>query len=123
MKAPLAHRRGGPELRGAVAMAVWLSLAFAAGGCFEPEEPACGFACGEEEACPENYRCAPDGWCKRDDVDDDHPCGELGDAGASDADAPDTAAPDAGEGASAGPRSGTTPSSTGRGDSQGEISR
>ncbi len=80
--------------------AAFAVTALAASACFDPPEPACGLACGPGERCPDGYRCAPDGWCKRADVDDDFDCGAAlldaaePDAGASDEpDASSDAAP------------------------------
>ena len=83
------------------AAALWVGAAMLAGACFDAPEPACAFACGEYDTCPAAYRCASDGWCKREDVDEDYPCGaRLHDAAPTDASPPsgnaDTAWPDAG---------------------------
>jgi hypothetical protein len=32
-------------------------------GCFDPEEPLCAFACGDNNLCPDDYQCLPDGYC------------------------------------------------------------
>ena len=45
---------------------VWslaLLLPLAAIGCFDPDEPPCAFACGDNGACPDDYMCLPDGFC------------------------------------------------------------
>jgi len=34
-------------------------------GCFAPDEPACAFACGSGEMCPDNYLCQADGYCHK----------------------------------------------------------
>ncbi|MCG8420671.1 MAG: hypothetical protein MJE77_22355 [Proteobacteria bacterium] len=60
-------------VRMAVIAALWLALA----GCYETPKPACSFSCVDNNgACPEGYRCADDGWCKRDDVAADLDCGD-----------------------------------------------
>ena len=41
------------------------ALAAAIGACFSPHEPACAFACGPDQACPESYVCMSDGLCHR----------------------------------------------------------
>ena len=56
-----------------------LALSLAA-GCYAPPEPACGFFCGAQGACPENYTCA-DGRCRRNDAPASLDCGNLPDAG------------------------------------------
>lgn len=43
-----------------------------AGGCYE--RPVCSFRCGEDGACPYEYRCAPDGRCKLRDVSPSYEC-------------------------------------------------
>jgi hypothetical protein len=53
------------------------TLAILAAGCFSKPKPECAFLCGEGGACPDDYRCAPDGWCKLDSVADTFDCGEL----------------------------------------------
>jgi hypothetical protein len=52
------------------------SLLFAA-ACFNPDEPPCSFACGDNGACPDDYTCAADGYC--------HKNGSTGECGFSDA--------------------------------------
>lgn len=66
-----------------VAAALGLGLA----GCFKTPKPECAFRCGEEGACPSDYSCASDGWCKRADLPDSHTCEAPpdDDAGTSDA--------------------------------------
>ena len=32
-------------------------------GCFSPDEPICAFACGDNNACPDNYECRADSFC------------------------------------------------------------
>jgi hypothetical protein len=66
-------------------------LALAA-GCYDTPEPDCAFQCGEDDACPDDYGCATDGWCKRIDLPDDHVCPagtplEVGPAAAAEAEA------------------------------------
>ena len=39
--------------------AVWLGLA----ACYSPPQPECGFVCGANGECPEDYTCASDGIC------------------------------------------------------------
>lgn len=74
--------------------AVFTALTLAA--CYDTPRPACAFYCGQDDACPEDYRCASDGWCKRTDTADDFSCGPA--APGLDPDAapgPDAALPDA----------------------------
>lgn len=33
------------------------------GACFEPDEPLCAFQCGDNNLCPDDYLCLPDGYC------------------------------------------------------------
>src|SRR5689334_15885108 len=49
-------------------------------GCYASPEPACGFFCGAQGACPENYTCADDGRCRRNGAPDSLDCGHLPDA-------------------------------------------
>jgi hypothetical protein len=32
-------------------------------GCFEPDQPPCAYACGDNGLCPTDYQCLPDGYC------------------------------------------------------------
>jgi hypothetical protein len=64
------------------------------GGCYDTPRPACAFFCGADGACPDGYRCAGDGWCKRMDVADGFVCAALPDAAPS-RDAPGPAPSDA----------------------------
>lgn len=72
-----------------------------AAGCYKTPKPECAFLCGDDSACPDDYRCAPDGWCKRVDLAPEHVCepgqpdASTADARALDAAAPDAAPPDA----------------------------
>lgn len=50
-------------------------LALPLAGCYETPRPACAFYCSADGACPEGYRCAGDGWCKRMDVAESFACG------------------------------------------------
>ena len=36
-------------------------------GCFSPQQPGCAFSCAGDQLCPENYFCAGDGFCHRND--------------------------------------------------------
>lgn len=61
-------------------------LATPLAGCYETPQPECAFYCGADNACPDGYRCAGDGWCKRMDVDEGFACGVVpSDAGTADA--------------------------------------
>lgn len=42
---------------------ILFALALLSGACFDPDEPPCTFACGENGACPDNYECQADGYC------------------------------------------------------------
>jgi len=58
----------GRRRRLAVALALALSgsalLSLAVPGCYDVPRPQCGFRCGPNEACPEDYTCNPaDGRC------------------------------------------------------------
>ena len=67
-------------------------------GCYDDPRPACAFLCSEDQTCPADYACAPDGWCKRDDVSPEFVCDPQQpgiDATAIDAPALDAPAPDA----------------------------
>lgn len=58
-----------------LSLAFCLAVAGLVGGCFEKPRPECAFLCGEaDDACPDGYSCRTDGWCKRDNVPDDHAC-------------------------------------------------
>jgi hypothetical protein len=57
------------------AILLTVGLVALAGGCFEAPQPPCAFLCGEGNVCPDGYACAPDGWCKRDDVAPNFSCG------------------------------------------------
>lgn len=58
-------------------------------GCYETPQPVCAFLCGTGDACPDGYDCAPDGFCKRNDVDPNMQCPGVDIAiDASDVDAP-----------------------------------
>ena len=46
-------------------------------GCFDAPKPACAFLCGDDNACPDGYACAGDGWCKRDGVDPSFMCDDV----------------------------------------------
>jgi hypothetical protein len=46
-----------------VALAAAFGVFYAA--CYDPAEPACGFRCGPNNACPDDYACASDGVCHR----------------------------------------------------------
>jgi hypothetical protein len=35
------------------------------GACFNPDQPPCSFACGDNQACPDDYTCQPDGYCHK----------------------------------------------------------
>jgi len=43
------------------ALVAALGLSYAA--CYAPAEPVCGFRCGPNNACPDDYACAGDGVC------------------------------------------------------------
>jgi hypothetical protein len=89
-----------------VALGAALALGGALAGaiipaCYEIPRPACGFLCGPGGACPDEYRCAADMYCHRNDTAPDLVCTRPDaalpvDATGDDvpADAPD-AAPDA----------------------------
>jgi hypothetical protein len=55
--------RGRPTL----AIALLAGLAAVGAACFSPQKPACAFACGPGGACPDDYVCASDGLCHRQD--------------------------------------------------------
>jgi hypothetical protein len=43
--------------------------------CYDAPQPECAFLCGTaDNACPDGYSCAADGWCKRNDVDSRFVC-------------------------------------------------
>ncbi|WP_428268073.1 hypothetical protein [Haliangium sp.] len=81
----------------ALRLAMAAALCLLAGGCFDAPTPACNFLCGADQACPDGYRCATDGWCKRTDIADDYVCDDTvtPDAAPPDAAPPDAAPPDA----------------------------
>jgi len=45
------------------ALVAALGVSYAA--CYAPAEPECGFRCGPNNACPDDYACAGDGVCHR----------------------------------------------------------
>ena len=66
------------------ALALVFGAGLCAGACFNPNQPVCGFACGEAGVCPDGYTCGADKFC--------HKVGATGictldDAGVSTADA------------------------------------
>lgn len=69
--------------------------------CYDVPRPACGFVCGPDGACPDDYTCANDRYCHRNGAPDDLVCRTVDAALPIDA-APD-AAPDAGDAAPDGP--------------------
>lgn len=62
------------RLAGMVRSLALAGLALVATACFDAPEPDCAFECGDDGACPDDYGCASDGWCKRIDLPDDHVC-------------------------------------------------
>lgn len=74
-------RRQGLTLASFVLLAA--ALAAVMGACFSPHQPACSFACGPDEACPESYVCMSDGLCHR--VDSQEPCSSVAGQPRSDA--------------------------------------
>ena len=62
---PLLKRAAG-RLR-FVLFAAALALTPGLTGCFNPEQPACGFSCAGDGLCPSGYSCAADKLCHRDD--------------------------------------------------------
>jgi hypothetical protein len=47
-------------IRGLLGLILWLPLP----ACYDVPRPQCGFRCGPDEACPEDYTCNPsDGRC------------------------------------------------------------
>lgn len=51
-----------------------LAAVAALAGCFSPYEPACGFICGSDGACPADYTCASDNVCHRNGTPADMQC-------------------------------------------------
>ena len=51
-----------------------LTSACLLGSCYSTPNPQCAFLCGEANSCPDNYSCATDGWCKRNDINPDFDC-------------------------------------------------
>ena len=43
--------------------------------CYERFEPACGFVCGPDGACPEHYTCKADNHCHKDGTPPEMTCG------------------------------------------------
>lgn len=66
-----------PSLRSLLPLLAALLATPLAAGCYETPQPACAFYCGADNACPDGYRCAGDGWCKRMDVDEGFACGVV----------------------------------------------
>lgn len=93
-----------------LAFAGFVALASVLGqvtGCYDVPSPACGFACGPGDACPDGYRCAGDRYCHRNDAPADLACGQ-----------PDAALPaDAADGAGSDSTSPTRPATAPRGSS------
>ncbi len=56
--------------------------------CFDAPKPECAFACGAQNSCPTDYRCAGDGWCKRSDIAENFVCGPVSLIDGSTPDAP-----------------------------------
>jgi hypothetical protein len=48
-----------------ILLAAALSLSLA--GCFNPQQPPCGFSCAGDGLCPSGYSCGADRLCHRDD--------------------------------------------------------
>jgi hypothetical protein len=68
--------RGRRRLRLALAVGALLSLALP--GCYDVPRPECGFRCGPDEACPEDYTCNPsDGRCHLDGAPPSLVCGPV----------------------------------------------
>ena len=87
------------SLGGSVALVVGLAGAIVV-ACYEVPRPDCGFICGPESACPDDYTCADDHHCHRIGAPADLVCGGADaavDARPSDGmpDAPLDAMPDA----------------------------
>jgi hypothetical protein len=41
-----------------------VAVAFAGGGCFDPDRPVCSYVCSESEPrCPDEYECRSDNYC------------------------------------------------------------
>ncbi len=51
-----------------------LTFIVLATGCYETPRPECAFICGDNGACPADYSCRADNWCKRSDVQDTFVC-------------------------------------------------
>ncbi len=66
-----------PTQRFALLLFALLMMSPGLAGCFTAPEPECAFACGEDKNCPSGYRCAGDGWCKRNDVDESFVCSTV----------------------------------------------
>jgi hypothetical protein len=71
-------------------------LLLAAASCFSKPRPECALRCGDDDACPADYRCVADGWCKRNDVAEGFVC-ETGSNPAIDASPIDAPIPSDGE--------------------------
>ena len=79
--------------RSLLALALSALLSCALPACYDVPQPQCGFRCGPDGACPEDYTCSPaDGRCHLDGSPASLVCA-ASDAGVDDA-APD-ATPDA----------------------------
>ena len=62
-------------MAGRVLRAVLMMSAMVAGvGCYSTFQPPCGFLCGTDGSCPDNYACANDGVCHRSDTDPNLVC-------------------------------------------------
>ncbi|ACY16702.1 hypothetical protein [Haliangium ochraceum] len=78
--------------------------------CFDEPAPACAFSCPGDGPCGDGYRCADDGWCKREDLAEDYECG--GPAIPPDASSVDAPVADAAPDASADAASDAAPDAT-----------
>jgi hypothetical protein len=54
-------------MRARACLLVVVLAAAGLGGCFSPRQPGCAFSCAGDQLCPENYVCASDGFCHRND--------------------------------------------------------
>jgi Bacterial Ig-like domain len=65
-----------------MARCAWL-VVLTASACFRTPEPACGFVCGDDAACPDGYACGSDSRCQLPGT--QNPCGDSPIDGGTDA--------------------------------------
>ena len=74
---PMNHHLGDSPLRTILVTTLVAALVLTASACFDTPQPDCAFLCSVEGECPDGYRCASDGICKRLDLADNAVCSNV----------------------------------------------